>query len=1225
MLLGKKLDVSILSLIIFVLVMFSIAQAKSVYVITDRASTIKAYDIQSDQIEEQAAAENLAVHGGAVGLALDPDSETLFVTYEGSNVIEMVNAKTMVSEENPVSVPGGSSLAGIAFDQYKQKLYVVKRQDNRLYVYLWNPVRKKLTLEGDIYKTLENIGTYPYGAWGIALDKSSNSLYVTSSTNTVYYYDTNDPNFGCKGFINIDVNSIARQAVGIAVDSTNRYMYTGSFTGGYGQHYYLVRTDINDVNNPLFKEKPIGAHVIGITTDPCTGLIYITTSNYHIEVHDTNNFDALPYDTETTDSSGPADIVLAGDVSYKDPFPLVELVKDVNDGNCVSPLISEAEHELYGTPYNWLYYNIHYDANGFADTNVFITDHLPDEVDYNSSDPNGYYDPDKHTVTWKIPVMSASDSNTYRIQVGVNHYAKPGYKIYNYCEIESDEYCTFAVEDTNICCYGGDIIYVNKDANDPNSCHNGTSWLHAYKDLQEALHTARTCDCDQIRAAEGTYKPTTTSDRSIFFELVNNIAIYGGFPNSGDPNFADRNWQTRITTLSGDIGTPNEKNDNSYHVVKCEDVNNVILDGFTITAGKANAQYPDPNYCGGGIYCKDSNNLTVSNCIISQNEASSGSSYGGGIYFKDSNNLTLTDCNVSNNSAYHGGGLHIEFSSANITNCIFNDNSTDMSGGGMYNDQSSPILLNCTFTANTSTGSSSCGGGMYNDQSSPTIINCTFSSNSASKVQHGMGGAMCNTNSSEPNVTNSIFSNNSAWYGGAVYNYYSDANITNCIFIGNDAIEYGGGIFSSSSKPKITKSIFTGNNVTDLYNGLGGAMYNIHDPSPVVVNSIFAGNDALYGGGISDYNSSPTLTNCTLIGNSASYGGGMYNYNNSSPNLTNCILWGNVGTSDGDEIYNYPSSESYPNISYSDIKASNGSGSNWVVELGTDVGYNIDEDPCFFDVQQSGSWSEDAFYDSSTFQSTLTDSSADWAVNELAGKFVNPYTLQALQFFIVSNDVNTINVWGNVESIAKAPRAYHIYDYHLTTDSPCIDRGDPNGDYTGQTDIDGEPRVFDGDYNDVPIVDMGADEYYWSPADFNSDGFVNFFDYALIADVWQLKPEDVNDYNDVYDLVDNDFIDSNDLARFCEDWLWQTPWAKAFPFSYGRGMGKSMGMGEGFFPSIESKQARPELTADDIEQILKWLADLWLTDEEVRKIISEDDWLKFIESVTQVAKQLINN
>jgi subtilisin family serine protease len=50
-------------------------------------------------------------------------------------------------------------------------------------------------------------------------------------------------------------------------------------------------------------------------------------------------------------------------------------------------------------------------------------------------------------------------------------------------------------------------------------------------------------------------------------------------------------------------------------------------------------------------------------------------------------------------------------------------------------------------------------------------------------------------------------------------------------------------------------------------------------------------------------------------------------------------------------------------------------------------------------------------------------------------------------------------------------------DYHLLSDSPCIDKGDPNDDYGGQSDIDGQPRVADGDSNDTYIVDMGADEY----------------------------------------------------------------------------------------------------------------------------------------------------
>ena len=42
---------------------------------------------------------------------------------------------------------------------------------------------------------------------------------------------------------------------------------------------------------------------------------------------------------------------------------------------------------------------------------------------------------------------------------------------------------------------------------------------------------------------------------------------------------------------------------------------------------------------------------------------------------------------------------------------------------------------------------------------------------------------------------------------------------------------------------------------------------------------------------------------------------------------------------------------------------------------------------------------------------------------------------------------------------------------HLRWTSPCIDAGDPAGDYTGQVDIDGQPRVLGG------RVDVGADEF----------------------------------------------------------------------------------------------------------------------------------------------------
>ena len=50
-------------------------------------------------------------------------------------------------------------------------------------------------------------------------------------------------------------------------------------------------------------------------------------------------------------------------------------------------------------------------------------------------------------------------------------------------------------------------------------------------------------------------------------------------------------------------------------------------------------------------------------------------------------------------------------------------------------------------------------------------------------------------------------------------------------------------------------------------------------------------------------------------------------------------------------------------------------------------------------------------------------------------------------------------------------------DYHLLDGSPCIDAGDPN--YVAgpnETDLDGNPRVVDGDNDGNSVVDMGAYE-----------------------------------------------------------------------------------------------------------------------------------------------------
>jgi len=228
MLSGMGTKLSTFSLMAFSLSVFNFAQAKSVYVITDHhGNTVKAYKIQGNQFEYQTDAKDLPNHGnGPVGIDIDPDSEFLFITYEDSDKITLLNAKTMIAEQDPVAAPGATDLAGLVFDSTKQKLYTVKRQDNRLYAYLWDANTKILTLEGGTYKTLENIGTYPNGAYGLTLDPESETLCVT--------YDGSDKLVlvDAKTMQQTKFISTSAELCGIAFDQAKQKFYTTNYSNG---------------------------------------------------------------------------------------------------------------------------------------------------------------------------------------------------------------------------------------------------------------------------------------------------------------------------------------------------------------------------------------------------------------------------------------------------------------------------------------------------------------------------------------------------------------------------------------------------------------------------------------------------------------------------------------------------------------------------------------------------------------------------------------------------------------------------------------------------------------------------------------------------------------------------------------------------------------------------------------------------------------------------------
>ncbi|MBN2021007.1 MAG: right-handed parallel beta-helix repeat-containing protein [Sedimentisphaerales bacterium] len=103
-------------------------------------------------------------------------------------------------------------------------------------------------------------------------------------------------------------------------------------------------------------------------------------------------------------------------------------------------------------------------------------------------------------------------------------------------------------------------------------------------------------------------------------------------------------------------------------------------------------------------------------------------------------------------------------------------------------------------------------------------------------------------------------------------------------------------------------------------------------------------------------------------------------------------------------------------------------------------------------------------------------------------------------------------------------------DFHLRPESLCIDMGDPCFMDFDVVDIDGDPRIKDGDGDCIWRVDIGADEAGISFSDFNNDGLVNFLDFALWANSWLT-------YDPAKSFDSDGDVDIDDLAKFCDEWL----------------------------------------------------------------------------------------
>jgi uncharacterized repeat protein (TIGR01451 family) len=296
----------------------------------------------------------------------------------------------------------------------------------------------------------------------------------------------------------------------------------------------------------------------------------------------------------------------------------------------------------------------------------------------------------------------------------------------------------------------------------------------------------------------------------------------------------------------------------------------------------------------------------------------------------------------------------------------------------------------------------------------------------------------------------------------------------------------GGGLLNlNGSELRLMDVVFKGN-----YAIYGGGLYNSAS-QPTLVDVTFCGNAAqTYGGGLYTDSSAVSITNATFCGNRVNtHGGGFYN-GGSDSTLNNVLFVGNYAGSHGGGVLNTGGSSTFDNVTVGHNRAGNLAGGMYSQSNSTP------------DIKNSIFWGNTRGVDGSLSTSNITSeggsipvfrhsliqeafASGIWNGNLGADAGGN---LDADPAFVATPDPGHDEEWGTLDD--------DYGDLHLQAQSAAIDAGDNAAVALDSQDLDGddetsEPAPYDLDGNNrftdvtttpdtgvgpAPVVDMGAYE-----------------------------------------------------------------------------------------------------------------------------------------------------
>ncbi len=196
------------------------------------------------------------------------------------------------------------------------------------------------------------------------------------------------------------------------------------------------------------------------------------------------------------------------------------------------------------------------------------------------------------------------------------------------------------------------------------------------------------------------------------------------------------------------------------------------------------------------------------------------------------------------------------------------------------------VIQNITFKDGSTVSYSTGYGAAITNDGNLIVDNCAFTDNTAASPftnpsqATGCGGAIYNGQATLT-VTNSIFTGNKAWDGGAIYSY-GPLTVKGCTFTNNKAEIYSGA-------NNVGSTMITGIIISNIVGGDGGA---IHCGTSTITSNTFSGNTANRGGAI--WNSGTLNVHFNrIVSNTATYGSAIYATTGSNANCT-LNWWGSV-------------------------------------------------------------------------------------------------------------------------------------------------------------------------------------------------------------------------------------------------------------------------------------------------------------------------------------------